>query len=128
MDAKQALAELVELSSQVRAAVVLDEDGTALAATPDDSEATERLRASARELLDAARDLHTGDQDVTRVEVELEEGALFVVTSGGRAAAATTGPQPTSGLVVYDLRTCLDRIDEAKPKRRRKAGAPKEGE
>lgn len=128
MDAKQALAELVELSSQVRAAVVIGADGTVLAATSDDAEAAEGLRRSALELVDAARDLHSGDQDVTRVEVELEEGALFVVRSGDRAVAATTGPQPTSGLVVYDLRTCLDRIAEARPKRSRKAARPKEDE
>jgi hypothetical protein len=62
---------------------------------------------------------------VTRVEVELEEGAFFVLREGGRTIAATTGPGSTAGLVVYDLRTCLGSIDDAKPKRQRK---PKETE
>ena len=61
---------------------------------------------------------------MTRVEVELEEGALFVLREGGRTIAAVTGPQPTAGLVVYDLRTCLERITEPdKPKRRSRAKA-----
>jgi len=129
VDAKQALAELVELSSQIRAAVVLGGDGAVLASTSDDAGTAEDLGRSALELTEAARELHAGGDNVTRVEVELEEGALFVVRSGGRTAAATTGPQPTSGLVVYDLRTCLDRIeDEVKPKRRRRVATPKESE
>jgi predicted regulator of Ras-like GTPase activity (Roadblock/LC7/MglB family) len=127
MDAKQALAELVELSSQVRSAVVLGSDGAVLASTSDDPAAAESLARIGLELVDAARELHAGDDDVTRVEVDLEDGALFVVRGGGRTVAATTGPEPTAGLVVYDLRTCLDRIDEEpKPKRRRRTTAPKE--
>jgi hypothetical protein len=57
---------------------------------------------------------------VTRVEVELAGGAVFVLSEGGRTIAATTSPQPTAGLVVYDLRTCLQSIDDVKPKRQRK--------
>ena len=61
---------------------------------------------------------------MTRVEVELAHGAVFVVSEGGRTIAATTGPEPTTGLVVYDLRTCLQSIEEAKPKRQRKPKEP----
>jgi hypothetical protein len=50
--------------------------------------------------------------------VELAEGAVFVLKEHGRTIAATTGSEPTAGLVVYDLRTCLQRMDEPKPKRR----------
>src|ERR687892_728662 len=89
MDAAQALAELRELSSQVERAVVLEPGGDILAATDDD-----------------------------RAEVELADGGFFVLREGGRTIGATTGPGPTSGLVVYDLRTCLQAIDD-KPKRRR---------
>lgn len=127
MDAKQALAELAELSSQVTKAVVLGSDGAVLAATPDDAASSERLAAGALELIEAARELHATGDEVTRVEVDLEDGALFVVRDGERIAAATTGPSPTAGLVVYDLRTCLHRIDEEpKPKRRRRTATPKE--
>lgn len=125
MDAKQALAELKELSSQVERAVVLDADGSVLASTDDASDA---LTRAALDLLAAAARLHASVEEVTRAEVELGEGGLFVLREGGRTIAATTGANPTSGLVAYDLRTCLQGIDEAKPKRRRAPRKPKEGE
>jgi hypothetical protein len=63
---------------------------------------------------------------VTRVEVELADGAVFLLREGERTIVGVTGPRPTAGLVAYDLRTCLQAIDEApKPKRRRSA-KPKE--
>jgi hypothetical protein len=123
MDAKQALAELRELSSQVERAVVLDASGSVLASTDDAGDA---LTRAALDLLTAAGELHPSADEVTRAEVELGEGGLFVLREGGRTIAATTGPNPTSGLVAYDLRTCLQRIDEEKPKRRRATKKPKE--
>ena len=125
MDATQALAELAELSSQVERAVVLDAKGSVLASTGDESDG---LARSAVDLLAAAGELHASAGEVTRAEVELAEGGLFVLAEGGRTIAATTGPNPTSGLVVYDLRTCLARIDEEKPKRRRTTRKAKDGE
>jgi hypothetical protein len=125
MDANQALAELKELSSQVERAVVFDASGSVLASTDDAGEALSR---AALDLLAAARELHTSAEEVTRAEVELGEGGLFVLREGGRTIAATTGPNPTSGLVAYDLRTCLQGIDEEKPKRRRTTRKPKEAE
>jgi predicted regulator of Ras-like GTPase activity (Roadblock/LC7/MglB family) len=123
MDAAQALAELAELSSQVRRAVVVGGDGAVLGSTPDDPEGAARLASAAGDALTAAAALRASANEVTRVEVELEAGALFVLREGGRTIAAVTGPDPTSGLVVYDLRTCLERIEEPeqKPKRRRAA-------
>lgn len=123
MEPAQALAELKELSSQVERAVVLRGDGSVLAAT-DDGAAADSLARTALELVAAAFELRSKPEQVTRVEVELEDGAVFVLCEGGRTIAATTGPQPTAGLVVYDLRTCLYSIDEAKPKRQRKPKEP----
>ncbi|MDQ3671914.1 MAG: roadblock/LC7 domain-containing protein [Actinomycetota bacterium] len=125
MDATRALAELAELSSQVVRTVVLDAKGSVLASTGADGDA---LAASALDLLAAAGELHSSADEVTRAEVELAEGGLFVLREGGRTIAATTGPNPTSGLVVYDLRTCLAGIDEEKPKRRRATRKAKEEE
>jgi predicted regulator of Ras-like GTPase activity (Roadblock/LC7/MglB family) len=118
MDAAQALRELTELSSQITSAVVLDAEGAVLASAPEGDSASTRLGGSAQQLVEAAAGLGAGAGDVTRVEVELQEGALFVVREGGHIVAATTGPRPTSGLVVYDLRTCAQSITAA-PKRRR---------
>jgi predicted regulator of Ras-like GTPase activity (Roadblock/LC7/MglB family) len=123
MDAAQALAELAELSSQVERAVVLRADGSVLAATPEDEAAAAALARAALDVLATAFELRSSPQEVTRVEVELEEGALFVLREGGRTIAAVTGPEPTAGLVAYDLRTCLERIEPDKPKRRSRAKA-----
>jgi predicted regulator of Ras-like GTPase activity (Roadblock/LC7/MglB family) len=120
MDAAQALRELAELSSQIEAAVVLAADGSVLASTHDDPARGAALAGSALELVGAAFELSGQSQEVTRVEVELEEGAFFVLRDGGRLIAATTGSDPTSGLVVYDLRTCLEGISEPEPKKKRR--------
>lgn len=119
MDAAQALGELMELSSQITAAIVLDAEGSVLASSTDDASASAALAASTADLIAAAADLGSEDRDVTRVEVELEDGAVFVVREGGTTVAATTGPSPTSGLVIYDLRTCAHAITPPEPKKRR---------
>lgn len=119
MDAEQAVRELMELSSQITSAVVLDADGTVLASSSEDPTASARLATASLELVAAAADFGTDAREVTRVEIELEQGAIFVVREGGHAVAATTGTNPTSGLVVYDLRTCAQSIEAPAPKKRR---------
>ena len=125
MDAAQAIGELMELSSQITAAIALGEDGSVLASSTDDQAAVASLSSSTVDLVLAAADLGPDGGEVTRVEVELAEGAFFVVREGDRTVAATTGPKPTSGLVVYDLRTCAQAIDSL-PKKKRAARKPKE--
>jgi hypothetical protein len=123
MDVPHALQELTELSAQVERAVVLDAGGSVLGSTLVDEGATEILAGAARELTDTAAELHVSD-GVIRVEVELADGAVFVLREAGLTIAAVTGPGPTAGLVAYDLRTCLQAIDE-KPKRARRRSSPK---
>lgn len=126
MDAAQALRELTELSTQIEAAVVLRADGSVLASTLEDPASEAALANTTLELMAAAFELNAEPREVTRVEVELESGAFFALRDGGRTIAATTGPQPTSGLVVYDLRTCLQGIVE--PGKKRRAPRAKGGE
>jgi Roadblock/LC7 domain len=126
MDAAQALRELMEVSSQITAAVILDAAGSVLASAPADPAAAARLATSTQELVAAASDLGADGRDVTRVEIELGEGAFFVVREGAHTVGATTGPSPTSGLVVYDLRTCAQAITSEEPKKRRAPRKPKE--
>jgi predicted regulator of Ras-like GTPase activity (Roadblock/LC7/MglB family) len=126
MDAAQALRELMDVSSQITTAVVLDAEGAVLASAPDDPARALALAASTQELVAAASDLGADGRDVTRVEVELGEGAFFVVREGDRTVAATTGPRPTSGLVVYDLRTCAQASRAEEPKKRRSPRKAKE--
>src|SRR5918994_6156996 len=118
MDAASALADLTEISSQVEAAVVLDDAGAVVASTLDDAERSARLARAALDLLDAAgKRLEPGGRSLTQLEAALREGSVFVAREEGRSIVATTSPDPTSGLVFYDLKTCLRSLAESKPPR-----------
>jgi predicted regulator of Ras-like GTPase activity (Roadblock/LC7/MglB family) len=120
-EAQTALAELTEISSQVEAAVLFDGSGAVAAATLPD-EAAVRLASSALALLESAEQLREGE--LTQVEAATSEGSLFVARDGVQLIAAVTEPEPTAGLVFYDLKSCLRRAAEKpKPKRRPRAKA-----
>ena len=123
MDAAAALADLTQVSSQIEAAAVFDESGALLGSTPADDTRGQGLVEGARNLLAAAVAVRReGGPTVVRIEVALGSGSVFVISEGPLAIVAITAPEPTSGLVVYDLRTCLRAVaaPAEKPKRRRK--------
>ena len=114
-----ALAHLTEISSQIEAAVVLDREGTVVAATVDDERAG-RIAGAALELFRAADGQR--EQELVQLGVTLEGGSVFVVRDEDRLIAATTRAEPTVGLVFYDLKTCLRQLGEKpKPKPKPKA-------
>jgi predicted regulator of Ras-like GTPase activity (Roadblock/LC7/MglB family) len=121
MDAAAALADLTEISSQVEAAAVVDGEGNVLAATRDG----ERLAAVGRELLEAAEEEFGGRRSVTKLEVALREGSVFAVRERGLVLVARTSPDPASGLVLYDLGSCLQSIDPPKSARKTRSRAKK---
>ena len=97
MDAQQALADLTEISSQIRAAVVFDEKGKVAASTLSDGGRAEELARSASDLLAAAEGLQAADgAELTQLEAATGEGSVFVVREGKTRIAATTSPEPTS--------------------------------
>jgi predicted regulator of Ras-like GTPase activity (Roadblock/LC7/MglB family) len=120
MDAKQALADLTEISSQIEAAVVFDDGGKVAGSTL--AEAGE-LAQAAKRLLAAAEEVRTGEGALTQLEVATGEGSVFVVRDGTTVIAATTGGNPTAGLVFYDLKSALRALKSATPAQKR--GAPK---
>ena len=115
--AADALAHLTEISTQIKAAVVLDREGTVQASTVDDERAG-RIASSALELFrqaDAQR-----DQELVQLDAALSGGSVFVVRDEERLIAATTTPGPTAGLVFYDLKSALRSFGQApKPKPKR---------
>ena len=122
MDATRAIAEMTDISPQVREVVVIGADGAVVGSNAATEERASRLADGARRLLDAAEPEQPG---VAQLEAATVAGSVFVVRDGARVIAATTSPEPTVGLVFYDLKTCLRSIDEPKPKaRRRKAEEP----
>jgi predicted regulator of Ras-like GTPase activity (Roadblock/LC7/MglB family) len=133
MDAAQALADLTEISSQIEAAVLFEEQGAVLGSTLADGPAAESFARSAARLLDDAKAFRSGERSVTQLEASTHEGSVFVVRDGARLIAATTAPSPTVGLVFYDLKSCLrgaaDEPKPAKPKPRpRRKKEPVDGE
>ena len=126
MDASAALERLRDISSQVRSAVVFERGGKVLGATFDDERA-ERAAAAAEALLTDAE--HRGSErgagaELAQLEVALQDGSVFVVRHGERLIAATTPPEPTVGLVFYDLKSTLCEL-EAPPEPKKKKPPPK---
>ena len=117
MDAPQALADLTEISSQVVDVAIVDGDGTIMASTVEDAGRAERFAARVAELVDGADALREarGLADLAQLEAATLEGSVFVVRRDGRTIAATTRPDPTVGLVFYDLKHCLRSIEDQPP-------------
>jgi predicted regulator of Ras-like GTPase activity (Roadblock/LC7/MglB family) len=115
VDAAQAIADLTEISPQVQRVVVVGADGSLVGSNADPASA-QKLVDGARRLLAAAEELRPG---VSQLEAATVTGSVFVVRDGGRLIAATTSPEPTVGLVFYDLKTCVRSIEESKPKKKK---------
>lgn len=126
MDAAEAIADLTEISPQIQTVAVVAADGSIVGSNLADDAAGERLADGAKRLLETAERLRPG---VSQLEAATVSGSVFVVREGERLIAATTTPEPTVGLVFYDLKTCLRAVDEPKPARtKRKAPAKKSGD
>jgi len=126
MDAAQALADLTEISSQVVAVVILEEGGSLLATTIAAPGVGARFVAGVGRLLEEAESqAQAGGLGgaISQLEASTLEGSVFAVRSGGRLIAATTRPDPTVGLVLYDLKRCLESLDEAVAPERAPAAA-----
>jgi predicted regulator of Ras-like GTPase activity (Roadblock/LC7/MglB family) len=122
MDAAAALERLREISSQVRAAVIFERGGKVVDSTFADDQRAKDVAEEAEALLtEAEQRRDAGDEaaEFAQLEVALQGGSVFVVRDGDRLIAATTQPEPTVGLVFYDLKSCLRDLDTpATPKKR----------
>ena len=109
MDPADALAELKRISSQIDRAVIVRGDALE-AATVADVEVARRMAAAARRLWSAADDARGERPALVQVEVGAPDGSVFAVRDGELLIAATTAPDPSVGLVLYDLKMCLRSI------------------
>lgn len=117
-DGKRALDELKEISSQIESAVLFGADGSVVASTLPALRA-KQVSASAKVLFEEAGRAVTGE--LTHLEAATGDGSLFIVREGELLVAASTGVEPTAGLVFYDLKACLRKAAEKpKPKPRAK--------
>jgi predicted regulator of Ras-like GTPase activity (Roadblock/LC7/MglB family) len=130
MDAAQALADLTEISSQVVHVAIVEGEGSVLATTIADEGRAARFVQGVTTLLEEADNLRQsrGLPSLSQLEAATLEGSVFVVRRDDRIIAATTRPDPTVGLVFYDLKHCLRSIDDGMvgndtpPRSRKKAG------
>jgi hypothetical protein len=125
MTAEQALADLTEISSQVRAAALFDAKGKVAASTLADPAP---FVAAVQDLLAAAAEARQGS--LVQLEAATSDGSVFVVRDGASYIAATTPPEPTVALVFYDLKTALRAVEAAEkkaPARRRTTKKKAEG-
>lgn len=116
MDADEALLQLLEVSDEVRAAVVF-ERGEPIASSLGDDEAA-ALAGLADAMLAYAATLRT-DVDVTQLHAVTPGGDVYVARQSERGAVAIAAPGSLPGLVQHDLRTLLGNL----PRARRKAVA-----
>jgi hypothetical protein len=109
-----ALRYLLELSTDIRLALLLDTAGDMIAAAPD-RPAEDTLRA-AQQLAGEASEL-AGDDVSTPLELDvtLESGAVFVVREAGPVLLCVTGPFALPGLILHDMRVVLDDLRRGRP-------------
>jgi hypothetical protein len=108
----RALADLVEISSQLQAAALLGGDGEVVGSVGVPETRAGVLAQAVRELLDAAA--FRAEGGVTQVHAELDDGDVFAVAGdGGRTIVAVASGRPAPGLVFYDLKRCLAQAGEA---------------
>ena len=99
---------LRELSSDVRAAVLIDSAGALVAASEDGERATETaglVRALVEEA-DAA-----SETPVEQLEVQLERGSVFVSRDARYVVATVTRKTALPSLMLYDQRALLSALE-----------------
>jgi predicted regulator of Ras-like GTPase activity (Roadblock/LC7/MglB family) len=111
MDAAEALAELKDLSTQIDVVALTTRSGDLVASTAS-GHAAEKIARLASDMVSQAeqvrRDL--GREELAQLQAATPDGCVFIVADGGRLAVATTGTDPTVGLVFYDLKTLLRQL------------------
>ena len=111
MDAAQALADLTEISSQIQAAVLFDEDGDVQGSTLGSDAAATALAQAGAALLERAGAFRSGGGRVTQLEASTAAGSVFVVGDGDAAHRGDDRP-------LADGRARLLRPQELPPGRR----------
>jgi opacity protein-like surface antigen len=116
MEAAAALADLVEISPQIEAATVFDENDEPLGSIGVSDWWAEAVARTGRTLLEEASDAGGAGAAVTQIHASLRKGDVFAVGSRGeRAIVAVTAPRQAPGLLFYDLKRCLASLEVVEP-------------
>ena len=116
-----ALRYLLELSSDIRLAMLLDPDGGLLAAAPQPPPG--RLAELAGQLSGEAGALFGGDGDEVEIDAACEGGTLFLIRSGEGAMVCLTDRSVLPGLIFYDMHAVLTDLERAASAEARRVGA-----
>jgi predicted regulator of Ras-like GTPase activity (Roadblock/LC7/MglB family) len=119
MDASESLERLLQVSEDIRAAVVFERGGEPVAATMLDEDARE-LATLGDAMLDHAGTLREASA-VRQLEALTPEGGVYVARNGDLAVVAIAAPGSLVGLVQHDLRALLGGL--VRPRRKAKASA-----
>lgn len=128
--ARDALQDLLDVSPQVEAAVLLTRGGNLLASSLEGkAKVGERLAELAVRVLAEAESARTelGREPVSQCELATGDGHVFVVGDAERVVLAVTAIEPTVGLVFYDIKTALRAVRDAAGTAGKPAGASSNG-
>lgn len=100
-----ALRYLAELSTDIRAAIILDRAGALAAADGENGDRATRMRELVLTLFE-----HAGDGGC-QVEVTTTDGGVFAVREHGWTIAVVTGRFALPSLIFFDLRSVLSDLE-----------------
>jgi hypothetical protein len=115
-----ALRYLLELSADIRAAMLMDRQGSVLAAAG--SLPSGRLPERARRVVAEVDSLAPAGETV-EVDVFATRGALFVLAEEAHVMVCTTNRAVNPGLIFYDMHAVLRDIDRAAAAEERREAA-----
>jgi hypothetical protein len=101
-----ALRYLLELSTDIRVALLFSPDGSLLAAAPDPP--AETVTRAAAEIVREARALAAAaGEEAVELDATVDGGNVLVMCEGGPALACVAGPLALPGLLLHDMRIAL---------------------
>lgn len=103
-----ALEYLAELSTDIRAGVLLDAGGELAASWEGDDERGARVRELVTELLERVDAATDGGEPPEQVEVSTGTGGVFCLRGGDWTIAVVTGRYALASLMFLDLRKLLE--------------------
>jgi predicted regulator of Ras-like GTPase activity (Roadblock/LC7/MglB family) len=115
-----ALRYLLELSSDIHLAMLLDPDGGVIAAAPQAP--PDRLSKLAAELGREAGTLFGGAGEPVEIDAACDGGAVFLIHTGEGSMVCLTDRSVLPGLIFYDMHAVLMDIDRAAGAEARRVG------
>lgn len=116
-----ALRYLLQLSSDIVAAILLSEDGELLASAPHPAEGA--AGAAARDLVRATLELRDGQESLIELDALCDRDSVLVLASDGLAMVCVASRLALPGIVLHEMRSVLSDLAGGTGVVSRKAGA-----